>query len=284
MSLRAGFVLLGLLAVVQTPSAQWLNHPTPGIQRLPNGKPDLTAKAPRTADGRPDLSGVWHTYAEPLEEKKKLFGPAFGEVFVPGMEPTTISKYAIDLLLDFKPGEIAMTPAAEAVFKLHNSGDPKQDFGAHCLPFGTPLATLLSEVHKIVQTPGLILVMYELDSMTRQIYTDGRKLPAEPNPSWLGNSVGRWDRDTLVVETNGLNDRAWLDLAGHPRSEAMRITERYRRRDVGHLDVEITLDDPKMYNKPFTVKLTHLLQADTDILEYVCNENEKDRAHMPEKK
>jgi hypothetical protein len=210
--------------------------------------------------------------AEPPED--------FGEIFVPGMEPTTISKYAINLLLDYKPGEIAMTPAGEAVFKLHNSGDPQQEFGAHCLPFGTPLATLLSEVHKIVQTPGLILVMHELDSMPRQIYVDGRTLPAEGNPSWLGYSVGRWDRDTLVVETNGLNDRVWLDLAGHPRSEAMRITERYRRRDVGHLDVEITFDDTKMYNKPFTVKVTHLLQADTDILEYVCNENEKDRAHI----
>jgi hypothetical protein len=280
---RVGVVFIVSVAMLATTSAQWLNHPTPGIPRLPNGKPDLAAKAPRTADGTPDLSGVWHTYAEPLEEKKKLFGQDFGTIFVPGMEPTTISKYAINLLLDYKPGEIAMTPAAETVFKLHNSGDPKQDFGAHCLPFGTPLATLLSEVHKIVQTPGLILVMYELDSMTRQIYTDGRKLPAEPNPSWLGYSVGRWDRDTLIVETNGLNDRAWLDLAGHPRSEAMRITERYRRRDVGHLDVEVTLDDPKMYSKPFTVKLTHLLQADTDILEYVCNENEKDRAHMPAK-
>jgi hypothetical protein len=264
---RVGLVVVFVAAaLMQTVSAQWLNYPTPGIPRLPNGKPDL--------------SGVWHTYAEPLEEKKRLFGPDFGAIFVPGMEPTTISKYAINLLLDYKPGEITMTPSAEALFKLHNSGDPAQDFGAHCLPFAIPLATLLSEVHKIVQTPGLILVMYELDSMTRQIYTDGRKLPAKPSPSWLGYSAGRWDRDTLVVETNGLNDRAWLDLAGHPRSEAMRVTERHRRRDTGHLDVEITLDDPKMYSKPFTVKLTHLLQADTDILEYVCTENEKDRAHM----
>jgi hypothetical protein len=277
---RVSLVMFVAAALIQTVSAQWLNYPTPGIPRLPNGKPDFAAKAPRAADGKPDLSGVWHTYAEPLEEKKRLFGPDFGTIFVPGMEPTTISKYAINLLLDYRPGEITMTPSAEARFKLHNSGDPAQDFGAHCLPFAIPLATLLSEVHKIVQTPGLILVMYELDSMTRQIYTDGRKLPAEPSPSWLGYSAGRWDRDTLVVETNGLNDRAWLDLAGHPRSEAMRITERYRRRDVGHMDVEITLDDPKMYSKPFTVKLTHLLQADTDILEYVCTENEKDRAHM----
>jgi hypothetical protein len=148
------------------------------------------------------------------------------------------------------------------------------------MPMGTPLATLLSEVQKIVQTPGLILVMHEIDGIPRQIYTDGRKLPADPSPTWLGSSVGRWDGDTLVVETIGLNNRVWLDVSGHPRSEAMHMTERYRRRDVGHLDVSITFDDSKMYNKPFTVNITHLLQADTDILEYVCNENEKDRPHL----
>ncbi len=128
---------------------------------------------------------------------------------------------------------------------------------------------------KIVQTPGLTLVMHELDNATRQIYTDGRPLPVDPNPSWLGYSIGRWERDTLVVETIGFNGKAPLDIMGHPRSESMRITERYRRRDVGHLDVEITFDDPVVYTKPFTIKVTHLLQADTDILEYFCNENEK---------
>jgi hypothetical protein len=128
--------------------------------------------------------------------------------------------------------------------------------------------------------PGLMLVMHELDNTTRQIYTDGRQLPEDPNPSWFGYSTGQWENDTLVVQTNGLNDRVWLDGLGHPRSEAMRMTERFRRPNVGHLEHEITFDDPKMYNKPFTVKFTHLLQPDSDILEYVCNENEKDRAHM----
>ena len=142
------------------------------------------------------------------------------------------------------------------------------------------VATLLSEVTKIVQTPGLTMMMLELDNTYRQIYTDGRKLPVDPNPSWLGYSVGRWVGDTLAIETNGFNDRAWLDVIGHPRSEAMRMTERYRRRDFGHMDVEITFDDPKMYTKPFTIKTTHLLEADSDILEYFCIENEKDRAHI----
>ena len=266
-------------AVVQVASAQWLNYPTPGLPRLPDGKPNLAAKAPRARDGKPDLSGVWHVYSEPIEEKKRLFGPDIGVISVPGMEPDTISKYAVSLLLDYKPGEIVMTPEAQRVVDERRKNN--EDLTTlHCLPMGTPLATLVSEVQKIVQTPGLILIMHELDGMPRQIYTDGRKLPANPNPTWLGSSVGRWEGDTLVVETVGLNDRVQLDISGHPRSEAMRMTERYRRRDVGHLDVEFTFDDPKYYNKPFTVKVTHLLQADTDILEYVCNENERDRAHM----
>jgi hypothetical protein len=266
-------------AMLRAASAQWLNYPTPGIPRLPDGKPNLAAKAPRTRDGKPDLSGVWHVYAEPLEEKKRLFGPNVGAISVPGMEPDTVSKYAVNILLDYKPGEIVMTSEAQKVVDQRRK-DNEDLTTLHCLPMGTPLATLVSEVQKIVQTPGLILIMHELDGIPRQIYTDGRKLPANPNPTWLGSSIGRWEGDTLVVETVGLNDLVRLDLGGHPRSEAMRMTERYRRRDVGHLDVEFTFDDPKYYNKPFTVKVTHLLQADTDILEYVCNENEKDRAHM----
>jgi hypothetical protein len=278
-----GSALLGVAvaaAMSVVADAQWLNHPTPGLPRLPNGNVDLAAKAPRASDGKPDLSGVWHVQSESLEEKRRLFGPEYGTNFVPGMEPTTVSKYAGNILLDFTPGEIVMTPAAEEIFNRRRRGDDMFP-PTRCLPVGVPLATLLSEVHKIVQTPNVILVTHELDGIPRQIYTDGRKLPVDPTPSWLGYSTGRWEGDTLVVETVGVNDKVWLDTRGHPRSEAMHTTERYTRRDVGHLDVAITFDDPKSYNKPFTVKFTHLLQADTDILEYVCNENEKDRAHMP---
>jgi hypothetical protein len=142
------------------------------------------------------------------------------------------------------------------------------------------VATNLSEVSKIVQTPGLIIMLLELNNGYRQIYTDGRPLPKDPSPSWMGYSTGRWDGDTLVVETIGFNDRGWLDVIGHPQSDQMHLTERYRRRDAGHLDVEYTFNDPKYYVRPFTVKITHLLQADTDILEYICGENEKDRPHM----
>ena len=152
-----------------------------------------------------------------------------------------------------------------------------------CLPAGIPIANLAA-VTKVVQSPRLTVIMYEEFQGTRQIYTDGRELPkVVAQPSWLGYSVGRWDRDTLVVETAGFNDKTWLDAIGHPQSEALRIVERYRRRDFGHMDVEMTFDDPQMYTKPFTIKFTQELQADSDIFEYICNENEKDRAHMGQK-
>jgi hypothetical protein len=183
--------------------------------------------------------------------------------------------------MDFKPGEEPMRKeVADSVAQHQQRSDSGLDNLTRCLPASIPLATMLSEVTKIVQTPGLTLIMHELDNATRQIYTDGRPHPVDPNPSWLGYSIGRWEKDTLVVETIGFNGKAPLDIAGHPRSESMRITERYQRRDVGHLDVAITFDDPANYTKPFTIKVTHLLQADTDILEYFCNENERDRAHM----
>jgi len=148
-------------------------------------------------------------------------------------------------------------------------------------PGGVPRSTLLSEAFKIVQTSGLTLVIHELDGFPRQIYTDGRALPKKIGfPSWLGYSIGRWEQDTFVVDTIGFNDRSWLDGRGHPHSEDMHITERYRRGDVGHLDVETTIEDLKFYNKPFSFKVTHLLEVDSDIVEYFCNEAEKDLAHM----
>ena len=263
-------------------SAQWVSYPAPGTPRTRDGKPNLTAPAPRAPNGKPDLSGVWHVEPTTLAEHQRLFGQDVDKVTVPGMEISTISKYAINILLDFKPGEVQLTQEAQALLKQRGPGG-EQLPSTYCLPVGIPISTLLSEVHKIVQTPGLILIMHELDSLTRQIYTDGRKLPPDPSPSWLGYSVGKWEGDTLVVDTVGFNNKTWLDAMGHPHSEDMHLTERFHRRDFGHMDLAITVDDPKMYTKPFTVKVTHLLQADSDILEYVCAENEKDRLHMPSK-
>lgn len=272
-------LLASALGVVGV-QAQWLNYPTPGLPRTADGKPNLAAPTPRTADGKPDLSGVWHVQPSGLAEMKRLFGDDVDRVQVPGMEIDTVSKYGINILADFPPGEEPIRKDAADAIARRNQSPTGLDTLSRCLPAGIPLGTLLSEVTKIVQTPGLTLIMHEIDNATRQIYTDGRPLPVSQNPSWLGYSVGHWENDTLVVQTTGFNEKAPIDIIGHRRSESMRITERYRRRDLGHLDVEITFDDPVVYTKPFSVKVTHLLQADTDILEYFCNENEKDLTHL----
>ncbi len=276
------FPLLTLLA--SGASAQWIGHPTPGLPRTKAGKPNLTAKAPRTRDGKPDLSGVWHPQTTTLAEVRKFLGPDFDLIEVPGMGIETISKYGITLFPEDPGGISLMTPAGLAVFMKRAPLPPNVPTeelpSTYCLPLAVPVATNLSEVNKIVQTPGLIMMLLELNNSYRQIYTDGRPLPKDPSPSWMGYSTGRWEGDTLVVETIGFNDKGWLDVIGHPQSEQMRVTERYRRRDMGHMDVEYTFNDPKYYVRPFTVKITHELQPDTDILEYVCGENEKDRPHM----
>ena len=255
-----------------------MNYPAPETPRTRDGKPNLTAPAPRAANGKPDLSGVWYSQPTSLAEMKRLYGEHADVVNVPGMELDSISKYAINILVDFKPQEAPMRPEAAEILRRRV---PSTFPNTSCLPLGIPLAGIVSEPIKIVQSPGLIVILYESDGTHRQIYTDGRGLPKEvAQPSWLGYSAGKWERDTLVVETAGFNDKTWLDLMGHPHSEALRIVERYRRRDFGHMDLEVTFDDPQMYTKPFTIKFTHDLLADADIFEYFCNENEKDRSHL----
>src|SRR5262249_29740742 len=149
-----------------------------------------------------------------------------------------------------------------------------------CLAAGVPTSFVIPIPFKIIQTPGLIAILFEGDNTIRQVYTDGRKHPVDPHPLWLGYSVGKWEADTLVVDSVGFNDKSWLDASGHPHSDALHVIERFRRRDFGHLDVDATIDDPKMYTKPFTIKIPLILQPDTDILELFCAENEKDRAHL----
>jgi hypothetical protein len=273
------FILLTLAASVG--DAQWLNFPPPGTPRTPAGKLDLTARTPRAADGKPDLSGVWHVAPTSLAEMKRIYGDGVGDTNVPGMEADTISKYAINILLDFKPADSPMRPAAVQLLQKHTPGTNPAD---RCLPIGIPGAGLVSEFTKIVQSPRMAVILYEADNTHRQIYTDGRAFPKEfAQPAWLGYSVGKWDRDTLVVETAGFNDKTWLDLTGHPHSESLRVTERYHRRDFGHMDLEITIDDPAMYTKAFTIKVDEELQGDSDIFETFWNENEKDRAHEVQK-
>ncbi len=259
--------------------AQWLNFPTPGTPRTRDGKPNLAAPAPRALDGKPDLSGVWMHEPTTVAEVKRLFGDRFDaeiKVGVPGMEIGTQHKYAFNILVDFKPGESPMRPEAAKLMRQFGA-DPANV----CMDVvGIPLAGLVSEPIKIVQAPRLTMILYEVDNLHRQIFTDGRRLPKEFDfPAFLGYSVGRWEGDTFVVETAGFNGKTILDAAGHPHSEALRITERFRRRDFGHLDWEMTFDDPKTYTRPFTIKVPHDLMADADIFEMFC-ENEKDRVHL----
>jgi len=271
-------LLLPLCALAA--SAQWLNFPTPGAPRTRDGKVNLSGPAPRTRDGKPDLSGIWHVQPTSLAEMKRLYGAGVSTVEVPGMEADTISKYAVNILLDFKPEDSPLRPEGARVAASRAPGTNPAD---SCLPIGIPAAALVSEPNKVIQAPAVTVIIYESDGSHRRIYTDGRALPKDPKdfpqPAWLGYSVGRWEKDVFVVESAGFNDKTWLDLMGHPHGEDLRVTERYHRRDYGHLDTEMTFTDPQYYTKPITIKFTQELWPDTDILEYFCNENEKDRAH-----
>jgi hypothetical protein len=275
-----------LVLVSAGAEAQWLNYKTPGVPRTADGKPRLDAPAPRAADGHPDLSGTWMHELTSVAEMQRLFGPRIDEeikVDVPGMEIGTQHKYAFDILVDVKPADSPMRPetAASLAERLRTRRDDLCNTGA---PAGFPLAGLLSEPIKIVQAPRLTMVLYEVGNAHRQIFTDGRRLPAEFNLlAYYGYSVGRWERNTFVVETSGFNDKTALDAMGHPHSDQLRVTERFRRRDFGHLDVEMTFDDPKVYARPFTVRIPHDLIADGDIFE-MFPENEKDCAKIGAKK
>ena len=242
-----------VFSLIASPAAaQWLQLPTPGIARSPDGKPNLTAPAPRTRDGKPDLSGVWQRESD---------------------------RYYNNAGADLKPADLK--PWAQTLYQRRLGDFARDSMEAQCLPLG-PAAFTTSDPVKFIQTPSLIAILLE-DLTYRQIHMDGRKLPTNPNPSWMGYSVGRWDGDTLVVETNGFTERVWLDYDGHPHTEALRLTERYHRRDFGHLDAEVTFDDPGAYERPWTVKVPMELFADTELLETVCRENEKSLAHIPVK-
>ena len=274
------FVLFALLSTGV--HAQWLNYREPGTPRTRDGKANLAAPAPRAADGKPDLSGVWMHELTSVAEMRRLYGGRIDDavkVDVPGMEIGTQHKYALNILLDFKPEESPMRPETAKIVAQRSANSNPAEVCAG-VP-GFPLADLLSEPIKILQAPRMSVIFYEVDNLHRQIYTDGRQLPKEFDyPAFLGYSVGRWEGDVFVVETAGFNDKTPLDGFGHPHSDALRVTERYRRRDFGHLDYEMTFDDPKMYTKPFTIKVPHDLLPDSDIFESFCAENEKDRAHL----
>jgi hypothetical protein len=197
---------------------------------------------------------------------------------VPGDDLRTFSRYFFNILADFAPDQLPITP--EGLAAMRNRPKDFVSPTLRCLPEGVPRGNLIGFPFKIVQTPRQLVVMYETDHTHRQIYLDGRKLPVDPNPAWLGYSVGRWEGDTLVVDSTGFNDQVFFDAFGHPHSEQLRVQERFHRIDFGHMELQVTIDDPKMYTQPITFKVMELLQPDTDVVESFCNENEKDRPHM----
>jgi hypothetical protein len=277
------FLLLttGLFLLLATGArAQWMHYPTPGIPRTRDGKPNLAAPTPRAANGKPNLSGLWQVEPTPFDEMKRLFGPEIDSLSVPGDDLRNFSKYGFSILADFKPEEAPIRPEAAKIFESHMKSFGSSNPTTLCLPGGVPFGGLLPFPNKFIQTPGVIVILQEADGGLRQIFTDGRKHTADPQPSWMGYSVGKWDGDSLVVDTVGFNDKGWLDGSGHPHSEALKVQERYRRRDFGHMDVQVAIDDPKMYTRPFSIKYTLDLVPDSEIAEYVCDENEKDRAHL----
>jgi hypothetical protein len=248
--------------------AQWLNQPMAGAPRTRDGKINMTGPVPRV-NGKPDLSGIWQVQGDP-RAPNGLFG--LGE--------SLNSRYFRDILSDFKPEERPLTPLGVERLRQHTQPGAFNPT-LNCLPDGVPHGDLLPEPFKIMHTPGVIVMLYEVETTFRQIFMDGRKLPADMSPTWQGYSVGRWDGDTLVIDSAGFNDRSWLDARGTPRSTDMRIEERFRRRDYGHIDLTVTITDPQIFTKPITFSVVEELLPDTDLLEHYCVENERDDAHMP---
>jgi hypothetical protein len=233
-------------------SAQWINYPTPGIPRTANGKPNLSAPAPKMADGKPDFSGVWEH------------------------QNARTTAYYLDGI------DIPWQPWAKKLFDQNTADNQFNNPESRCLPRGVPKADAF-DVHKIVQTPDLMVILYEYQTTFRQIFLDGRELPKDPNPTWAGYSSGHWEGDTLVVESTGFNGKAWLSGRGNPTSDAMHLTERFHRRDFGHMDIQLTFNDPKAYTKPWTAQLHPVLIPDTELMEFACSENERDLRHLTAK-
>lgn len=256
------------LAAGLTLEAQWVHYPMAGAPRTKDGKVNMTGPVPRL-EGKPDLSGVWQVPGDPR---------APGGLF--GLGESLNSKYFCDVLSDFPADQRPLT--AEGAERLRRNGLPGVfNPVLNCLPDSVPHGDLLPEPFKIIHSRGVIVMLYEVETTFRQIFMDGRALPKDPSPSWQGYSVGRWQGDTLVIDTVGFNDRSWLDARGTPRSTDMRLEERFRRRDFGHMELTITMTDPRTFTRPITFSVVLELMPDTDVLEHYCLENEQDDRRMP---
>ena len=252
--MRTTLIAAAALALVSTAYAQWDPYPWKHVPRTADGKVDMNAPAPRTSYGKPDHSGFWM--------------------------PDPQVKYLLDLASDMKPGEIPLTAWGRGVYQERIDNNGKDHPGVSCLPSGIPEKDNIPDGLKLVQTEDLTLMLYESRTIYRQIFTDGRPLPKDAFPTWMGYSIGHWDKDTLIVDTIGQNGRTWLDMKGLPSTTSLKVTERFTRPRVGHMDVQVTIDDPKAFTRPWTVNTAWRLIPDTDLIESICEENNKDPQHM----
>jgi hypothetical protein len=266
---KSTLVALGLVtvAVLTAPSlrAQWPSHRTAGVPRSADGTPNLTAQAPRTADGKPDLSGIWN-YAGVLGLRGRPPDPPSG---------TPVQATFWNIEAGFKEG-LPFQPWAAELRKQRMATESKDNPDAACLPLGHMQLHTHSQPRKIVQTRDLIVIIYEANAGIRQIFMDGRPAPdGDAQPWWFGYSRGRWEGDTLVVESTNFRDDGWLDVNGAPLTSAGKLVERFRRPNFGTLEIDITIDDPKAYTRPWTVRVNQRLLVDTELIEFVCLENQK---------
>jgi hypothetical protein len=268
--IAAGLVLLaaGFFCLGAPLHAQWLKYPTAGVPRTADGKPNLAAPAPHAADGKPDLSGLWLT--------------GDGQSCPPGKDGSfqschielPISRYGVDIA-QAVPGGLPYRPTTAALVKKRMAENAKDDPHARCLPDTFLRAYGLPHMQKFIQVPGLLVMLDEDNANYRQVFTDGRPLPEDPDPAWNGYSSGHWEGDTLVVDSIGFRDDQWLDVAGNFITTAAKLRERLRRPDFGHLKIDVTVDDPNAYTKPWTVHLTQELALNTELIDEICVENEK---------
>jgi hypothetical protein len=272
--MRFTLVILGTLFASAQLAAQWLNHPTAGVPRKADGKVDMTAPAPRMANGKPDLSGIWMT-AEPNRGAGRGTQPPANAVDAPGDQTNiTASRQMRNIGVDL-PGGLPYQPWQLPIVKERTDNEAIDDPHIRCLPDNFLRAYGLPHLLKFVHSPQLLVVLNEMNAGYRQVFTDGRPLPKDPNPSWQGYSSAKWSGDTLVIDTIGLRDDTWIDWNGSVLTEAAKVREEIRRPDFGHLEITVTVDDPKAYTKPWTVTLKQRIVVDAELIDEICLENEK---------
>jgi hypothetical protein len=270
-----------LIAILLAPIllAQWPAYPARGTPRTSTGQPDLTAPTPRTPEGKPDLSGIWDNGRNTGGGQRGAPAGARGARGAAANTPAPVpagppNATFFNVGAGFPEG-LPFQPWAAELVKKRMADNSKDNPDAHCLPMGFMQFHTHSQPRKIIQTPDVILIIYEANSGLRQIFTDGRPLPGkDAEPWWYGYSVGKWEGDTLVVETTGFIENIWLDVRGSPLTTSGKVIERFRRTNYGNLEIEITIDDPKAYTKPWTVKVNQRIYPDTELIEFICEERD----------